>query len=175
MPFVRSRATKAGTVSTALVESYRDEHGKPRQRILANLHGAPDAVHALGKLAVQRDRLRKERAELEPDIPHVEKFYETVTLATLNGHVFDPEERNEIDHLLKACKRLLKHVAEIDSRLAQIQRDGATIKRYCTASPEEIRAAVREYAAELDRAEALSHGSKFVADSTKAELRKARR
>ena len=51
---------------------------------------------------------------------------------------------------LEACKRLLKHAAEIDSRLAQIQEDGAIIKRYCTASPEEIRAAVREYAAELD-------------------------
>jgi hypothetical protein len=149
MPFVRSRATKAGTISTALVESYRDEKGKPRQRTLANLHGAPDPMHALAKLAAQRDRLRKERAELEPDIPHLEKFCETVTLATLNGHVFSPIERKEANSLLEACKRLLKRIEEIDSRLAQIQKDGATIKRYCTASPDEIRAAVREYTADL--------------------------
>jgi hypothetical protein len=33
MAYVRTRATRAGTVSTTLVEAYRDETGRPRQRI----------------------------------------------------------------------------------------------------------------------------------------------
>jgi hypothetical protein len=46
---VRKRTTKAGTVSTALVESYRDDQGRPRQRLIANLHGEPDPLRALAK------------------------------------------------------------------------------------------------------------------------------
>ena len=47
MAYVRKRTTKAGSVSTTLVESYRDETGRPRQRVLANLHGEPDTLRAL--------------------------------------------------------------------------------------------------------------------------------
>ena len=38
MAYVRRRWTKADNVSTTLVESYRDEAGRPRQHILANLY-----------------------------------------------------------------------------------------------------------------------------------------
>jgi len=38
MPHIAQRKTKAGSLSTALVQSYRDEQGRPRQRLLANLH-----------------------------------------------------------------------------------------------------------------------------------------
>jgi hypothetical protein len=62
MTYIRRRNTKAGSVSTALVESYRDEKGRPRQRLLANLHGEPDTVSALAKLEFKRDALRNERA-----------------------------------------------------------------------------------------------------------------
>src|SRR6478672_2127234 len=117
MAYVKRRTTKTGAISTTLVESYRDERGRPRQRILANLHGAEDTLHALARLAVHRDRLRKERKGLEPDIEPCEKFYEVVTLNTLHGHIYS--ERKEIDSILSARKKLLKRVAEIDSRLAQ--------------------------------------------------------
>jgi hypothetical protein len=84
--YVRRRTTKSGTLSTALVESYRDANGKPRQRLLANLHGAEDTLQALARFAVQRDRLRKERAKLEPELPHAEKFYEVVMVNLGTGH-----------------------------------------------------------------------------------------
>jgi chromosome segregation ATPase len=171
MAYVKRRITKSGALSSALVESYRDKDGRPRQRILANLHGAEDALHALARLATQLDRLRKERKALEPDIKHAQRFYEIVTLNTLHGHIYSAVERKEIDSLLKARKKLLKRVAEIDLRLAEIQKDGAVIKRHCPATPEEIRAAAHEYEAELDRAEALMAGCKHFLDEAKATLR----
>ena len=61
MAYVRKRTTKAGMVSTALVEAYRDEQGRPRQRILANLHGEPDTLRAWARLEYRRVHLRKHR------------------------------------------------------------------------------------------------------------------
>ena len=70
MAFVRKRETKTGAVSTTLVEGYRDDGGRPRQRVLANLHGAETTLEALARLAAQRQELRKERAELAPEVKH---------------------------------------------------------------------------------------------------------
>src|SRR5262245_46476938 len=116
MPFIRRRVTKTGTISTALVETYRDG-SKVRHRILANLHGAESLTVALGRLAAERDRLRKERQGLEPNRVAAEEFYETMTIATLNGHQWTAEQRKEIDDLLKRRKRILKRVAEVDTAL----------------------------------------------------------
>jgi hypothetical protein len=63
MPFVRKRITRTGTVSTALVEAYRDGNDQPRQRVLANLQGEPDVLSALAKLAVQQTMLEEEAAD----------------------------------------------------------------------------------------------------------------
>jgi transposase len=157
MAYVRCRTTKTGVLSTALVESYTDGNGRPRQRLLANLHGAEDTLHALARLAAQRNRLRKERSKLEPDIEPAQRFYETITLNTLHGHVFSPAQRQEIDPLLKASKKLLKRVAEIDARLVKIHKEGAVIKRHCFASDAEIRAEVPKYEKELDDAAAAGN------------------
>jgi hypothetical protein len=54
--------SKAGSVSTALIEAYRDKNGRPRQRVLANLHGEPTTLRALAKLAVTHDLLLEERS-----------------------------------------------------------------------------------------------------------------
>ena len=48
----------------------------------------------------------------------------------------------------------MKRVAEIDARLAKIQKDGAVIKKHCTATDAEIRAEVPKYRKALDDAEA---------------------
>ena len=73
-------------VSTALVKSCRQD-GKIRQRLIANLHGAESLVAALGRLAAEMEALRKERAKLEPSIPHAEEFYQVITTAVQNRHV----------------------------------------------------------------------------------------
>lgn len=64
MAYIRRRASKNGSVSTILVESYRDDQGRPRERALANLHGESTCLDALAKLTVQIEELRTHRDEL---------------------------------------------------------------------------------------------------------------
>lgn len=144
------------------MESYRGSDGRPRHRVIANLHGAETLTVALGRLAAKRDQLREERAKLQTDRSHAEQFYETVTLETLQGRVWMADERKQIDPLLKARKRLLKRLAEIDKQLLHIQREGAAIKKHCTASADEIRAAVAKHVKELHDAETLELGMKLA-------------
>jgi len=172
MAYVRRRTTKTGAVSTALVESFRDTEGRPRQRLLANLHGAEDALHALARLAAQRERLRKERSGLEPGIEPYRRVYATVMLNTLHGHVYSPAQRKELDRGLKYRKRLLKRIAEIDSRLAAIQKDGSVIRKHCLATDAEIRAEAQRYGRALDEAEAFALGQKYVISQMNAEFRR---
>ena len=146
-------------VSTALVESYRQD-GKIRHRLIANLHGAESLVAALGRLAAEWEALGRERAELEPSIPHAEEFYQVITTAVRNGHVWSPDQRKEIDRLLRDRKRLLKRMTTIDKQLERIQREGAAIKKHCTATAEEIRAEAAAHAKTLDQKWALDLMSK---------------
>jgi hypothetical protein len=93
MAFVRSRTKGEGSVSTALVEVCRDEKGRPRQRLLANLHGEPDLLSALAKLAVRRDDLRKEKDTFAADAVQANKFYEAITLNALQGRQYNAQDR----------------------------------------------------------------------------------
>ena len=172
MAFVRRRTTKAGTVSTTLVESYRNEQGEPRQRVVANLHGADTPLEALAKLAAQREQLREERAALEPDVEGAARFYESITAASLGGHKFAPDERREIDRLMAARRRLLRRAEKLDAALARIRRDGVAIKKHVTASDDQIQAAIRDYKEQIKRAEAAMLGAELIAMQAKQERRK---
>jgi hypothetical protein len=176
MPHVRQRITKAGSASTALVESYRDGEGRPRQRLLANLHGEPDPLRALAKLAAQRDLLRKEKETMAIDQIQANQFYEIVTQKTLHGHRYSAPERKEIDGLMRARERLLKRLAKVEADLATIAKDGAIIKKHCTATPDEIQAAIKAYKQELSEAEAMVLGLEFALKEqmrpAKAKLRR---
>ena len=137
MAFVRTR-TKAGSISTTLIEAHRDEEGQPRQRVLANLHGEPDILSALAKLAARRDDLRKEKETLAADAVKANEFYKAITLNSLEGKQYTAQERKEIDPLMKQRDRLLARMARIEADLATIQKDGLVIKKYCSATPEQI-------------------------------------
>jgi hypothetical protein len=126
--------------------------------VLANLHGEPDALSALAKLAARRDALRKEQQALAADAPHAEQFYEIVTTKTLHGHQYSAAERKEIDGLMKDRDRLLKRMAKVEAELAAIQKDGVVIKQHCNATPEDIQKAVRDYKQKVREAEALVLG-----------------
>ena len=172
MAFIRSRTTKAGTVSTALVESYRNEHEKPRQRVLVNLYGTSSTLDALAKLAAQRQMLKDERAAIDPELRDAALFYETVMTASLEGRRYSVEQRKEIDPLLRARKRLLKRAEKVDSLLARIQKDGAIIRKYCDASQDEIQAAIRRYKKSLQDAEMMILGSNEFLDRAKSDFRR---
>jgi len=169
MPFVRVRKTKTGVVSTVLVESYEDDNGRPRHRVLASLHGCEDTAHAMARLAAHRDCLRKERAELEPNVEPVERFYQTITLNTLHGHVYSVEDRNDIDRLLKARKRLLNRIAAIDRKLADIAKEAAIIKPHCQASPDEIRALAGKYQKQMRNQAAFELGLRLMVSDQRAK------
>src|SRR5437016_5667784 len=85
MAYVRRRTTQAGMVSTPLVEAYRDDQGRPRQRVLANLHGEPDTFHALAKLAAQRESLRQTREWLAKQVAQANQWYAESVQAVLTG------------------------------------------------------------------------------------------
>jgi hypothetical protein len=176
MAYVKTRKTGSGAISTTLVAAYRDKNGRPRQRVLANLHGEPDALSALAKLAARRDALRKEKEELPVQAVDANKFYEIVTVNTLQGHQYSAAERKEIDDLMKQRERLLKRTARIEADLVAIQKDGAVIKRHCRAKPSEVQAAIRAYKQKLQEAQNLVLGMKYAltmnVKEAKARLRR---
>jgi hypothetical protein len=178
MAYVKTRATSSGAISTALVEAYRDANGRPRQRILANLHGEPDVVSALARLAARRDALRKEQEKLTADRIDADRFYEVVTTKTLAGHQYSATERKEIDRLMRLRDRLLQRLPQIEAELATIQQEGVIIKQHCTASPDKVQAAIRAYQKKAHDAEALMLGTEFSMKQhmrhAKAELRRYR-
>jgi hypothetical protein len=92
---------------------------------------------------------------LDADLVGANEFYEIVTANTLQGRKYDAAERKEIDDLMAARKRLLKRMAQVETALTVIQRDGAIIKKHCSATPEEIQTAVRAYKEKLTDAEAM--------------------
>jgi chromosome segregation ATPase len=172
MAYVRTRPTSSGSVSTALVEAYRDDAGRPRQRVLANLHGMPDILSALAKLAAQRELLRKEQDRLAPEAEQAEQFYRTITTTTLAGHEYSPQQRKEIDRLMRARKRLLKRIDIIAKALATIQKDGAVIRKHCTATEAEVQPAIAKYKKDLHDAEAVALGVEAHRQRSQRKLRR---
>jgi hypothetical protein len=144
MAYVRRRTTKAGSVSTALIEAYRDKSGHPRQRILANLHGEPDPLRALAKLAVMHDQLLEEREQT-----HAEPSNRGVGFVLVTRRAATEHDRR---------------LAQIDRQLTAIERDTANIAKHCSASDGEFQAAMqryrREYYAAVERAAGLAFAHK---------------
>src|SRR5580765_7842947 len=103
MAYIRTRTTKAGSISTTLVESYRDATGRPRQRVLANLHGEPDILRALAKLAVLHDLLSKQREE-----EHAEPSGEGAGFVLVTDRAMTEHNRR---------------MAQVDRQLAAIERE----------------------------------------------------
>jgi hypothetical protein len=171
MAFVRTRGTTA-----TLIEAYRDENGRPRQRLLANLHGEPDTLSALAKLAARRKALRTELDALRQDEISANQFYSVFTGKVLAAHQYSAAERKEIDQLLRQRERLLARITEIEAALAVIEKDGAVIKKYCDASPAEVQAAVQRFQKKFRDAERLNLGLEYAlreqSKEAKAKLRR---
>src|SRR5262245_35857587 len=109
MAYVRTRTSMAGTVSTALMKAYRDDQGRPRQRLIVNLHGEPDALCALAKLTYMRKRL-------------VDEWNESVTTKDKTSNAGWRWRREK----------------QIDRGLAVIERDKAILEKHCSVSAEEL-------------------------------------
>ena len=130
MAYIRKRITKAGAVSTTLIEAYRDKQGRPRQRILANLHGQPTIAAALARLWVNAELLEGERNELAEE------------LRDSSSAVLDGSGRpGALMVQFKPGMRL----GAINAALAIIDREIAVLLEHLEASDEEVSAAIRTY------------------------------
>lgn len=67
---------------------------------------------------------------------------------------------------------MLKRLAEIEAELATIQKDGVIIKKYCSATPDEVQAAMRSYEQKLRDAEALVLAMEIGIMRARADLRR---
>jgi hypothetical protein len=128
--FIRKRTTKAGSISTALVEAYRDHNGRPRHRILPNLHGESDVLSALAKLTVLRTALRGEQALMLEEV----------------------EEISGVDEKRQLARRLLPRFQQIEAIIPRIEREEAAIRKYCSASDEEFEAACEAFQERISHA-----------------------
>ena len=162
MAFIRKRTTKNGVVSTALVEAYRSG-GKPKHRIIANLHGATTLAEAVGRLAAKRDRLKKERAALAADEPHVRELLQAVHENTyVRGITYTGDELRKVKRLQRQANRLLRRLPEIDAEIDQINIEGGMIKKHCIATADEIRAEAAKYVKQFDDDEARELAVKIM-------------
>jgi hypothetical protein len=152
MAYVRKRTTKSGSVSTALIEAYRDESGRPRQRVLANLHGEPDTLRALAKLMLKRDALLAEREAACPEPSNEGAGFVLVT------------ER--------AITKYNRRLAQIDRELAIIEREGAVIMEHCTASDDRFQEAMQHYREEYCALFERAVGATLYTKAAHAALRR---
>jgi hypothetical protein len=173
MAFVRKRTIGSGSVSTALIEAYRDDSGRPRQRSLANLHGEPDTLRALAKLAAMREAMRQERDWLAKQVADANQWL------AQNGIALSAQD--PVGFLDARGKRddFARELAAVEAKLTKIEREGAVIKKHCAATPDEIQAAIREYKKRLHDAKCLVLGMEFInggrLKEAKAKLRQLRR
>jgi hypothetical protein len=146
MAYVRHRTTKTGAVSTVLVESYRDENGKPRQRILANLHGEPDVLSAHAKLLALWGCLHDQYKELCAE--------------------YDKEGKESV----------FREIKKIERKLDINYKEGEVIEKHCTATPEQIDAAIKAFQSKLRDAAMTCLGVEIVLGKdrkkAKAQLRR---
>jgi hypothetical protein len=124
MAFIRRRTTKTGAISTALVEPYRDAEGRPRQRLLANLHGEPDVLSALGKLTAILRHRDHEREELSAEYERVSQKPEE-TKRQLNILVRLQKIERQMDIVCKDARALMKHCTDDEIEAAA----GAHVER----------------------------------------------
>ena len=139
-------------VSTTLMESYRDEQGRPRQRVLANLHGEPDTLRALAKLALMHDALLQQREE----------------------EYAEPGKRGA-GFVLVTARALTRHnrrIAQIDRQLDSLEREMAAIDQHCSASDDEFEKAAQRYGKEYCKLVERVMGFAVASRQAKAALRR---
>jgi hypothetical protein len=161
MAYIVQRTTKAGSLSTALSESHRDEHGRPRRHQLANLHGETDPLRALAKVETQGGVLLEMRDELLEEWDKARKAYEAM------DEYSPPAERRKV---VREESRLFNQLTQVENTLTALVRDCDAIKKHCGATQEAIDAAIETHRQEFRKAFELSVGLHLASREAKAKL-----
>lgn len=169
MAFVRRRTTANGTLVTTLMESYRDAEGRPRQRTLANLHGAESADQALARLGAVRARLEKLAAAVEKEAKSVARA--GAAFAGRSDAQLPWEERIERAALENRGRWLEDRGAQLAAALDALEADCDRLAPHRTWDEARMKRAVRREGQALDKATKAAVGERLAARSL--ERRKA--
>lgn len=130
MPYVRQFRDGDG-YATALVETFIDQNGKHRTRVLADLMGASSVEEALDRLDRQHEALRREAAEIAPQLAETQECYAAIRENLEGGKAYAFEELKKIDQLCALRRRLIGRVLQIEDSLTRNKRDRAAIEKHC--------------------------------------------
>ena len=169
MAFVRRRTTANGTLVTTLMESYRDAEGRPRQRTLANLHGAESADQALARLDAVRTRLERLAAAVESEASSVARA--GASFAGRSDAQLPWEDRIERAALANRSRWLEARKAQLAAALEALATDRDRLAPHRTWDEKQMKRAVAREGKALDKATKTAVGERLVAKSL--ERRKA--
>ena len=169
MAFIRKRRTSSGNLSATLVEPYRDNAGRPRQRVLANLYGCETMLEALAKLSAQRLRLRQERKEIESMLAKTAEWAAVAVRFATDPAEFKragitAQEYQELSQLMKGRKKAKARLDRIDALLGRIQKDGAVIRKHVDGTEQDVQKAIKDYQKKLGGAEMAASVAAVMAD-----------
>ena len=170
MAFVRTRTTAGGTVVTTLMESFRDEEGRPRQRTLANLHGAESVDQALARLTAVGSRLERLCRAVEAEAEAVAQ-----ALAPLAGRreaALPWEVRIERAALENRGRWLKARGEQLGASLAALNAERGKLEAYRTWDDARLRRAIEREGKALDSAAEAAVADSLAAKSL--ERRKAK-
>ncbi len=163
MAFVRRRTTSGGTLVTTLMESYRDEQGRPRQRTLANLHGAESPDQALARMTAVGVRLDRLCRAVEAEAAAVAR-----ALAPLAGkrEVALPwEARIERAALQNRGRWLEARGEQLGASLAALNAERGTLETHRSWDDATLRRAVEREGKALDAAAEAAVAERLAAKS----------
>ena len=163
MAFVRRRTTPGGTLVTTLMESFRDEQGRPRQRTLANLHGAASADEALARLIAVGARLAQLCQALDAEAEAAERA--SAPLAGRPEAGLPRELRIERAALENRRRWLRDRGAQLHGALAALDADRSKLEAFRTWDDAKLRRAVEREGAALDAAAKAAVGERIAAKS----------
>ena len=170
MAFVRRRTTAAGTLVTTLMESYRDPEGRPRQRTLANLHGAESADQAYARLSAVAQRLE---AQLAPVAKEAEGLPRKLDAKAKHAAgALSATEQIETAALYNRSRWLLSRRRQLEQALAAVERDREVLQPHCSWDAGQLRRAVEEEGRALEAATRSAVGERLAAQQ--AQRRKVK-
>ncbi len=163
MAFVRRRTTAGGTRVTTLMESYRDALGRPRQRTLANLHGADSADQALARLTAVGSRLERLCCAVEAEAEAVSR-----ALAPLAGRrdtTLPWETRIERGALETRGRWLQGRGEQLRGSLVALEAERSTLEAHRTWDDAKLRRAIEREGKALDSAAEAAVAERLAAKS----------
>ncbi len=163
MAFVRRRRTPGGTLVTTLMESFRDEQGRPRQRTLANLHGADSADEALARLAAVMARLEELCRSVEAEAEAVARG--TAPLVGRREAQLPWQARIERSALESRGRWLKARGAQLRAALAALDADRAKLEAHRTWDDAKLQRAIEREGRALDAATKAAVGERLAAKS----------